>query len=377
MLFSSNKVVLDFGSQYLKVLVGKTNDGTLNITSSAEVEYGGFMQGEFLELDKLGIAIKQVLSLAEEDWGKSIKEVYIGVPAEFCTIKVKTVTQNFEKRIKIKQKTLEDLFFIGDDFDKFTTHQVISANLVYAYLDDGDFYTDVVGEYSSSIESKIAYVLAEKKFIDIIESLLKILGVKVKNFIASSLAQAKYLFGNKSQDSAVLIDVGHITSSVSYIQNGSLIALNEFSLGGGFITADIMERFKIPYDVAENVKKKIVLSFTPQASDYYEVKNKSEILEVSAITVNNIVKQRINNIIKAIYKSLRLNDNLIQEDTSFYLTGGGLSYIKGAKDILSSAVNAEVQIVVPNIAQLDKPNYTSSLALLYLACEYHNLGIKL
>ena len=377
MFFTKNKVVLDFGSQHLKVLIGKTNGGELDIVSSAEVEYGGFMQGEFLELDKLGGAIKQVLTLAEQDRGSSIKEVCVGVPAEFCTVKVKNVAQNFEKRIKIKQKILDELFFIGDDFDKFTTHKVISANLVYAYLDDGEMHTNVLGEYSSSIESKIAYILAEVKFIDVVESLLKILGVKVKNFISSSLAQVKYLFHNKEQDSAVLFDIGHITSSVSYIENGSLIALNEFSLGGGFITGDIMQKLKIPYEVAENLKKKVVLSFSPSASDFYEVKNKSEIIEVPAITVNNIVRQRISGIIKAIYKSLRINDSLIKDDSSFYITGGGLCYIKGAKDILSNAVNTEVQIVVPNMAQLDKPNYTSSLALLYLACEYNNLGIRI
>ena len=376
MFFSKNKVVLDFGSQYLKVLVGKTNSGVIDLHASAEVEYGGFMQGEFLELDKLGSAIKQVLSLAEQDGASTIKEVYVGVPAEFCTVKVKSVAQTFEKRIKIKQKVLDELYFIGDDFDKFTTHQVISKNLVYAYLDDGEFYTDVLGEYTSGIECKIAYVLAEQKFIDIVSNLLNLIGVKVKCFISSALAQVKYLFHDKQKDSAVLFDIGHITSSVSYIQSGSLVALNEFSLGGGFITADIMQKLKIPYDVAENLKKKVVLSFSPLASDFYEVKNKSEIIEVPAITVNNIVRQRISGIIKAIYKSLRINDNLIKDDSAFYITGGGLCYIKGAKDILSNAVNTEVQIVVPDMAQLDKPNYTSSLALLYFACEYDNLGIR-
>lgn len=377
MFFNKDKIVLDFGSQYLKLLVGKMTSNGLSLSSSAEAEYAGYMQGEFIELDKLGGAIKQVIALAQERYGKPIKELYVGVPAEFCTVKVKCVSQNFEKRIKIKQRVLNELYFIGDDFSRFTTHRVISANLVSAYLDDGKVYTDILGEYSSSIESKLAYVLAERKFTDVVESLLKILGIKVIAFASSALAQVKYLFNDKVDEDAVLFDIGHITSSVSYIEKGSLIALNEFSLGGGFITADIMDKLNIPFDVAENLKKKVVLSFTPQANDFYEVKNKNEIIEVSAITVNNIVRQRIAKIIKSIYKSLQLNIDLLSDSVSYYITGGGLCYIKGAKDILSNAINADIQIVVPDMAQLDKPNYTSSLGLLYLACEYTNMGIKL
>ncbi len=377
MFFNKDKIVLDFGSQYLKLLMGRISDNGLNLTSSAEVEYGGYMQGEFLELDKLGQAIKQVVTLAEERCGKTIKEVYVGVPAEFCIVKVKSVSQNFDKRIRIKQKVLDELYFIGDDFAKFTTHKVISANVVGAYLDDGQHYIDIVGEYSSSIESKLAYVLAERKFIDIVTSLLKIMGIRVNCFIPSALAQVKYLFSDRENENSILFDIGHISSSVSYVENGSLIALNEFSLGGGFITADIMEKLNIPFDVAENLKRKVVLSFTPQANDFYEVKNKNEIIEVPAITVNNVVKQRIAKIIKSIYKSLQINEDLIKEDTVYYITGGGFCYIKGARDILANAINADVQVVVPDMAQLDKPNYTSSLGLLYLACEYENLGIRL
>ena len=377
MFGKKNTAVLDFGSQNLTMLVGKNAKSGLEISASAEVEYAGFMQGEFLELDKLGIALKQVITLAEQRTNFKIKEIYVGVPAEFCTVKVKNVSQNFERRTRITQKIINELYFIGDDFAKFTTHKVISSNLISAVLDDNEVHKSILNEYSNIIDSKISFVLCEKKFIEIVNSLFKMLGVKVKGFISSSLAQVKYLFDEQMGENAVLIDVGHITSSVNYVSQCSLIGLNEFSLGGGFITADIMEKFDIPFDVAENLKKKVVLSFTPQDNDFYEVKNKNEIIEVSAITVNNVVKERIAKIIKSIYKSLQLNADLINEETGFYLTGGGLCYIKGAKDILSNAINSSVQILTPNITQLDKPNYTSVLALLYLACEYEKIGIKI
>ena len=100
-------------------------------------------------------------------------------------------------------------------------------------------------------------------------------------------------------------------------------------------------------------------------------------MEFPAISVNNVVRERIVKILKSIYKSLQINQQYLIEDTKFYLVGGGLSYLKGAKDILSNALNAEIEVLVPNLPQLDKPHYTSVLSLLYFASEYSNLGIRI
>ncbi len=376
-MFNKNTVVLDFGSQNLTVLVGKNGRNGLNLVGSGEVEYGGFIDGEFLELDKLGNALKQVLSIAEKNARMGIKEVYVGVPSAFCTVRVKNVNQNFSKKVRITERVLDELYFIGDDFSKFPTHEVISINLVDAQLDDGEIYDDIIGKSTSILNAKLTYVLCEKKFIDIVENLLKMLGVRVNAFILNSLAQAKYLLMDKDVDSAVIIDVGHITSSVSYIEKTSLVAMHEFSLGGGFITSDLMEHLHISYETADNLKKKVVLSFSPQNSDVYEVKNKNEVIEVSALTANAIVKERIIKIFKAINKSLQLNSKFLNQNTKFYMCGGGLSYIKGARDILSNAISTNVELLVPNIPQLEKPHYTSVLSLLFVACEHENIGIRL
>ncbi len=376
-MFKKLTTVIDFGSQSLTALAGKMGKSGLEIVGSAEVEYGGFLDGEFLELEKLGSAIKQVIVKLEQNIKMSIKEVFIGVPSAFCTIKTKKVTQNFEKKIKINNKVIQELYCIGDDFDKFTSHEVISTNIITCVLDDGEEHKDILNKTSSLIKAKLAFVLCEYRFLNLVTNLTKLLGVKIKKFILSSLAQTKYLFKNIGDENAVFIDVGHITTSVNYVKHQSIVSMNEFSLGGGFITFDLMEKLNLPYDVADNLKKKVVLSFTPQTNDIYEVKGKKEIFEISAISANNIVRDRIIKIVKVINKSLQLNSALVQENVHFYLCGGGISYIKGAKDLLSNAISANVDLLIPDIPQIDKPHYTSPISLLYTACNYQDLKIHL
>lgn len=375
-MFNRNNVVIEFGSQNITVLVGKESQNSLIISASAEMPYGGFLNGEFLELEKLGSVLKQVISKAEQTAKMSIREVYIGVPPAFSTIKVKNVSQNFDKKIKLTEKVLNNFYFIGNDFAKFNSHEVISTNIVGSKLDDGETYTDIIGKSSSSMEGKIAYILCDKSFMDIIRNLLKMIGVKIKAFLSSSLAESKYLLQDNIKD-AIIMDIGHITSSVNFMEEGSLVAMNEFSSGGGFITSDLMNRLGLSYETADNLKKKVVLSFSPQGTDVYEVKNKNEILELSAGDVNNIVRDRVYKILKSINKSMQLNSNIITEQTKLYLTGGGISYIRGIKDIISNAFETDVEIVFPKLAQIDKPHYLAEISLLYLACRYKDLGIKL
>ena len=81
-MFNKNIAVLDFGSQNLTMLVGKVVKGELDIAGSAEVEYAGFINGEFLELEQLGTSLKQVImngNLFKDMFGKNIMEKYLQI----------------------------------------------------------------------------------------------------------------------------------------------------------------------------------------------------------------------------------------------------------------------------------------------------------
>ena len=47
-----------------------------------------------------------------------------------------------------------------------------------------------------------------------------------------------------------------------------------------------------------------------------------------------------------------------------YLTGGGISYIKGAKDYMQEVLNRKIIVVSPWPPQLDSPELSSIIGLL-------------
>ncbi|MBQ3494148.1 MAG: cell division FtsA domain-containing protein, partial [Clostridia bacterium] len=51
----------------------------------------------------------------------------------------------------------------------------------------------------------------------------------------------------------------------------------------------------------------------------------------------------------------------------YYITGGGISYIKGAKDYISKMLGVNVTLIAPNDIHMQKPHYSSILGLLNTA----------
>ena len=62
-----------------------------------------------------------------------------------------------------------------------------------------------------------------------------------------------------------------------------------------------------------------------------------------------------------------------------YLTGGGISYLKGGKDLLSKSIGANIEILSPQVPQLNRAHFSSVIGLLDLAlakCQSQKLSFK-
>ena len=69
----------------------------------------------------------------------------------------------------------------------------------------------------------------------------------------------------------MLVDCGHLTISVSFVQGQGLLETKTFSLGGGHISADLSEVFEMSYQDAEKFKNQIVLSLQGGLNEKYDI----------------------------------------------------------------------------------------------------------
>lgn len=358
--------VIDVGTSKIAVLTGNRGiNNTLKITASSFQEYAGYYDGEFVEPEKLNEDMSNALAKAEIDAGTKIKKVYVGVPADFSTCVTKQFMQNFNDKLKIEQSDILEIYQKANELKDNEKYVLISCSPIYFVLDDGRKTLNPIGEKTSRISGEISYIYAEKDFISKINVALRHFGISVVEYLSSTLSENMYLISDANRQSpSIIVNCGFVSTSVSITYGNGLLALNSFSVGGGQIVSDLSDCLKISYKEAEDLKKQIVLSVVPQLSDGYELKRQNQTSLISMAEANDVVSARLEMICSLINKCLTATQKKDLYKMPFYLTGGGICFIKGAKDFLSKYFGVNVEILSPPNLQLSKPNYSTLLGLL-------------
>lgn len=369
-----NVAVMEIGTSKIGVFIGnKGINNTLNVIGSFEQSYSGYYNGEFVEPDKLSEDIGNALAKAEISAGENIKKVYVGVPADFCTCITKTFNQSFGERFRVEESDVLEIYEQSNELKDNANYVLISCSPIYFILDDGRRLLNPIGERTSRISGEISYIYAEKTFISKINVALRRFGISVVEYISATLAENTYLLSqDKREKASVLIDCGFISSSVSIIEGNGLRLLNSFSAGGGQVVSDLSECLKITYREAEELKKQIVLSVVPELGDGYEIHRQNQVIPISMVEANEIVCARLDMICSLISKCLESVPKNILYKMPFYLTGGGICFIKGARDYLSKTFGINIEILSPPSLQYTKPNYSVELGLLNMAITQEN-----
>ena len=370
--------ILDIGSYKITVIVAERGiNNTFNIKGTGEVEYTGFSDGHFFEPDDVKNAIALAIANAEASSHMKISHLYVGVPGEFTSVICRECNINFSKRKKVNEQDIIQLFYVGNIYRKHPTHTVINNTPIYFTLDDSRKIIDPKGMVSGRLGGYISYILAENNFLDFIENILEDVGIRSAEYVSSVLAESMYLFDAEVRDRyALLFDCGYLTSSVALIRGDGLLFLKTFSIGGGQIMGDLAECLRISLTQAENLKRKVVISIDATEDDFYEVPGKDYLMPISAKTANEIVKARIDHISSMILKCLNKCEYEIPDYIPLYLTGGGLSYMRGARDYLSKKIGRRVEIISPSLPNLNRPHFSSTFGLLDIALNQNQTNLS-
>lgn len=358
--------ILDFGSGKITVFIGQRGvNNTICINGMGECDYAGFSGGKWFAPEQLRYVIGHAISNAETNSRTKIKHLYIGVPGEFTTTECRDVSISLSKKRKINDADVDALHTQGDVYKNDPDYTVINSQPIYYSLDDDRRLIQPIGLSSAKLSGHISYILAENKFIDFVDNIMADLGIETADYISSVLAETLFLFNDIQRDHyVVLIDVGYITTNVVVARGDGLLSLSSFSLGGGHITGDLAMIEKISFTAAESLKRKVVLSLNASEADVYEISDKDEGQKFSAQIINEIVMHRIDIIASTIKKALKNCKYEYPDYIPYHLTGGGLSYLKGARDYLSKQLDKPVEIIAPSLPQFNRPHLSSSLGLL-------------
>lgn len=369
MMQKKTVTVLDVGSSC--VIAAAAESGLNNmivIKGLAKQSYAGFSDGEFFDKAELDGAVRGCLKQVGADSGIAPDVVYVGVPGEFTTVVLKNHRIAFDRSRRIGDAELNRLYDSAYEL-KSRRYSIINRSGVYFTLDDGRRVADPVGETSKSLHGCLSYVLCDKNFIDLFTPMILKCGAERAEFVSSALAEALYLFAPEVRDrTALLVDIGYITTSLSVVQGDAIIYQKGFSYGGGYIAAMLTEFFDIDADIAEKLKRKVNLSVGGE-NDSYKVVDGDKEYTFPADKVNEIVFASLDDLCESIEFCITDSRFVIPEYVPLSLTGGGICLMRGAKEHISRRLNMVAETLSPDLPNRNSPADSSLAALMRLALK--------
>ncbi len=362
--------VLDIGSYSLTAMIGE-NGINNNFTIRAIVKrvHDAFTEDGIQER-QLYNAISDSLRAIASSAKARLDKVYVGVPSDYLSL-INTERRSFFNRKKrIREKDLTEFFDAAVKGIDAGDYEVITRSSVCYYIDGNLRSDDVLGVATSSLSSYVSVYCARRDFTGIIRKMLSSLGVNEVIFIPVPLAEGNLLFSLEERRSMqILLDVGYQSTSLTVLSGDGALFQDSFAVGGGYVTAYLYERFRVDFDIAERLKRKINLSIHGDNGNYVVLYGEGQ-YTFSVKEANDVTRAVIDLISEKFDKALLNSRVRLPHNVAVSLTGGGISYIRGGAEYLSSTVEMPVNVVSPKIAYMSKPDDSSSLAVLNYALNH-------
>ena len=366
--------ILDIRSNEVFFSLGaKGVNGTFVIPNSHTQQYEGFSNGAFLDEASLRKAVIDSVNAVRQNYGGTIKSVYVGVPSAFVSVLTKGHTVSFSSKRRVSSADVEYLYESGWS-ELAVDKRCIRRSSMYFSLGDNRKYFSVEemrGMATTSLQGGLCYYCVSENFYKTVTSILDELNIEEAHFVPSTLAQAVYLMPEKKREGyAFLLDVGFLTSSISVVYGGGIVHEETFDFGTGTVLVELMEELGVELSVAEdilstsNISGGVVPNELLWTSDFGD-------LQFPVRLINDIIKGGLDNLCEQIdrFFEIRYKDKKTSglSVNPISLTGEGISAIKGSREHISKRISRLTEVVVPDLPYFDKPAFSSRIALLNAA----------
>lgn len=362
-------VGLDIGTTSIKAMVCENVKGQLKVISVGVVPSAGLNRGVIVDIDKTARAIFQAVKKAEAKSNIDIKNVVVGLPANYLQMQRVHGSITIASQGQSREITDRDVI----DVAKETLTQSISPELAVLDLIPTEFTVDGFngikdprGMVGVRLEMKGTLYTGPKTIIHNTKKAVQQAGYGIRDFVIAPIATGFTLLNDGEQDfGTVVIDLGGGQTTTSIVHDHQLKYTFVDPEGGQYVTRDIStvlntslrnaERLKLDHGYAmANLTKADAQVDVPVVGENTPQQFSEEYLaEIIEARVRQILERSVQRL-HAIHAP-RLPGGVV-------LVGGGAS-LPGIVQLAQQYFKESVKVYQPEQMGVRYPRYSLALAL--------------
>ncbi|MFC1913943.1 cell division protein FtsA [Chloroflexota bacterium] len=363
---------IDVGTTKICTIIADTDDASgVRVLGVGIAPSRGLHKGLVVNINEARESIRESVSKAEQASSYKIDSAYVGVTGRHVSSLnnrgVVAITRN--DRV-VRPDDLKRVLTAAQSLqvpnDRRLLH-VIPRN----YTVDGQMgIANPVGMHGFRLDVETHVITAAVTSIQNLVKCIRSLGIDIEDLVLEPLASSEAVLSeDEKQVGVILADIGGGTTDVAIFKEGSIWHTSILPVAGYQLTRDIAIGLGLPFDVAEQMKKKygsVMPVYEGKADTPASLSQDGH--GVSYQDLCDIIRARVEEVMKLIVLEMPNSDYETLVPAGLVLTGGS-SNLSGMAALGTEVLHLPVRVGVPTdvsgIADvLRDPAYATSVGLL-------------
>lgn len=365
-------VSIDIGTSKTCAVIGRINKNSqLDIIGRGMSPCNGLKKGVIVDIDSTAASIKSAVEEAEAVANMRVGSAYVNIHGmHVSVINNRSWLSISNGNREITQRDIESILHSVRDIDFPEDRQLIDV-IPRQYIIDGyDEIIDPVGMVGTRLEVDADIIVGKITSVQNIVKSIERVGIRIDGIVAEAFATGDISLTPDERDiGVILLDVGGGVTDISVYQGKHLVFYDSIPVGGDHITNDIAIGLRIANTEAEKIKRQFELALTSLIKNDQEIsvfdinENKRKNVKVSEVV--EIIEARVYEIFSLCKNQLARTDSLLATGGGVVLTGAGISYIDGCKQLAQEVFEVPVRVVQAGQLQgVSKPEFIASAGMI-------------
>lgn len=330
---------IDIGSKSIKILLSEVVNGKINVLDTKVLESKFVKSGQILDQLEVSKIIREGISEIAKTLRVQIKKAILVLPS--ANTKILTSSSKIKVSNEFNMITKQDIEYVNEIAKKPLEQADVAVVSSFPYrftTQDGQTFDKApLGYQSETISVEVlAYGIPKNIYTDYV-SAVNLAGIEVIETQISALAFATEAITEfEKEKQAVMLEVGHTTTTISAFNNSVLVATKTLPIGGKHITDDIEQVFGIDTKKANKFKENYgaIGSTSKQPIHFGTLNGKKQLFTLELL--GQVIEARVMDILDEV--KTFISEKGLSKEIPLVITGGG-SDIEGIKELASKQLN--------------------------------------